>query len=166
MNIEQLKNDFKAGKISKPEYINLMHRQHRMLFDYADFISATDIKRIEIVDGSVIMTSRAAGISIVCDKDDQRIAPIEILNFDNYEKDDFDMIITLIDKEFTVLDIGGNIGWYAINIAKLKKSAKIHSFEPIPKTYDYLTRNLVLNNVKNVYAYNFGFSSKEQDLSF
>jgi len=44
----------------------------------------------------------------------------------------------------------------------MKKSVKVYAFEPIPKTYDYLQRNIALNNVSNIYTYNFGFSNKDK----
>lgn len=166
MTLRELKNDFKNGKIAKADYINSMHELHKTLFEYSEFIKETDIRLIEISDDSVIMTTRTNDIKMICDKDDKRIAPIEILNFDHYEREDFDMIMTLIEDGFRVFDIGGNIGWYSINIAKSKKEVEVLTFEPIPKTFDYLTRNLAINNIANVKPFNFGFSNKEQELTF
>jgi len=166
MTMKELKAAYKSGKLSKPEYINQMHEFHERLFEHADFIMDTDVEKIEIFDGSVVMSMRGSGIRMLCDAEDKRIAPIEILNFDHYEEDDFRTVMQLIDDSFTVFDIGGNIGWYAINIAKSKPKVNVYTFEPIPKTYDYLNKNLELNSIKNTYAYNFGFSNEEQDLIF
>lgn len=166
MTLRELKSNFKKGGIAKADYINSMHELHKTLFEYADFIKGTDIKLIEISDDSVIMTTRMNDIKMICDKDDKRIAPIEILNFDYYEEEDFEMIMRLIDDGSTVFDIGGNIGWYSINIAKSKKDVKVLTFEPIPKTFNYLIRNLAINNIANVQPFNFGFSNKEQELTF
>ncbi|OGP14718.1 MAG: hypothetical protein A2052_03105 [Deltaproteobacteria bacterium GWA2_54_12] len=166
MNLRKLKNEFREGRISKPEYIDRMHEHHRLLFEYAKFIKGTDIKKIEITDDFVIMTSRETDTRIVCDCQDKRIAPIEILNFDDYEKKDFDMILSLVHDGDRVFDIGGNIGWYSINIARAKPNTNVLVFEPIPKTYGYLARNIELNDVKNVEAFNFGFSDVEKEIPF
>jgi FkbM family methyltransferase len=76
------------------------------------------------------------------------------------------MMKLLIDDGFKVFDIGGNIGWYTINIAKAKHNVTILTFEPIPKTYKYLKGNLAINGIDNVYPYNIGFSKEEQELTF
>jgi FkbM family methyltransferase len=112
------------------------------------------------------MTTRSNNVKMACDKYDKRIIPIEILNFDTYEKEALDMILRLIENDSNVFDIGANIGWYSINIAKTKKDVDVFSFEPIPKTYDYLVKNVSLNNISNVRPHNFGFSHRGEDLEF
>ena len=42
----------------------------------------------------------------------------------------------------------------------LFKNSKIFSFEPIPSTYKLFKKNIKVNNLKNVKAYNLGFSNK------
>ena len=145
MSLDGIKKEFAAQKITKPEFIDRMHQQHRLLFEYAALLPGTDIQKIEIVDGQVLMTSRESGIKILCDPDDKRIAPIEILNFGNYEKADADMIFRLVKDGDQVLDIGANIGWYSLNLAKRYPRCKISAFEPIPKTFACLEKNLGLN---------------------
>jgi len=166
MKLTHVKTEYKNGTLSKPDYIDQMHDLHKVLFEYASFLSGTDIRHIEISDDSVIMTSRAAGIKLVCDKDDKRIIPIEILNFDFYEKENIEMVLDLIQDGMNVFDIGANIGWYSLNVAKARMDVKLFAFEPIPKTFQYLQKNLALNNARNVQVFNFGFSNEEKDVTF
>lgn len=166
MHLKELRAQYKNGQLPKQDYINQMHEIHKSLFEYAHFLKETDIGSIEMTDDTVIMTTRTDGIKLLCDKDDRRIIPIEILNFGSYENDVFEMMKVLIEDNFKIFDIGGNIGWYAINIAKAKRNISVFTFEPIPKTYDYLRKNLALNGVDNVSPYNFGFSKEEQELTF
>lgn len=165
MTLAQLRADFREGRIGKPDYIDGMHRLHRALFDYAEFIRETDIGSIEITDGSVVMTTRA-GLRFVVDRDDKRVTPVETLNFGRYEGEDFDMVLRLVEDGATVLDIGGNVGWYSMNIAKARPKATVLTFEPIPRTYAYLLRNLEMNRIGNVRPHNFGFSDGERDIAF
>lgn len=166
MSIKKLEEDFLNGKVAKPDFISRMYKEkHDIIFEYADFIKNRDIKKIEIIDDSVIITSRELGIKIACTRFDERIAPIEILNFRNYEKNDSDMIFKLVNDSNTVFDIGGNMGWYAIGLCKAKKNIDMHTFEPILSTYKTLVDNVKMNNVK-VKVNNFGLSNKKQDLSF
>ena len=165
MGIKELKEDFKNNRINKAEYIIQMHNYHKIFFEYADFISTTDIQRIEISDGQVVTTSREHGIKMLCDPYDRRIAPIETLNFDNYEKTDCDMILQLVEDGQNVFDIGGNFGWYSLVIAK-SKNVRVFTFEPVSRTFNYLKQNVALNGLANIELFNFGFSDQDQTLDF
>lgn len=172
MNLNDTKSAYFAGKISKPQYIDAMYRLHQHLFEYADFLEDTDIGKIEITDGDVIMTSRTTGVKIRCAQQDKRLAPLEILNFNFYEKTDSDMIFKLLtnltnqkEEEVSFFDIGANVGWYTINLAKNFEKVKFFAFEPIPMTFEKLKANVDLNLV-NVNLHNFGFSNQEQELNF
>ena len=166
MTLFNLRAKYQQGKISKSDYITQMYKLHKQLFEYSQFIHDTDIASIEIKDESIIMTSRETGIKMLCIHPDQRIAPIEILNFGYYEKPILSMIFKLIKPNFTIFDIGTNIGWYTLNIAKIFPDAKIFSFEPIPLIFGELKANLDLNGFKNVEIHNFGFSDREDKLTF
>ena len=166
MKIFELEKSYLNGNISKPEYISQAYSQnHDLLFQYSEFIKNKDIQKIEITDDTIIMTSRELGIKMVCNRFDERIAPIEILNFGSYEKEDSDMIFKLVQDGDTIFDIGGNMGWYSIGLFKAKKDVKIHTFEPIPSTYESLIGNAKINGAKIVIN-NFGLSNVQQDLIF
>jgi len=165
MIISEIEKNYLDSNIEKADYISKMYSTHDILFQYSDFIGTRDIQKIEITAKSVIMTSRELGIKMICNRYDERIAPIEILNFKNYEKNDSDMIFRLVQDGDTVFDIGGNIGWYVIGLSKVKNNLDVHSFEPIPKTYENLIANVKLNG-SDVNIYNFGLSDKKQELTF
>jgi FkbM family methyltransferase len=166
MSLFETKARFQAGAITKARYIDEMHASHRCLFDYADFIGATDIATIEITANQVLMVSRSSGIKIVCDRYNKRIAPLEILNFGTYEQTDSDMIFRLIKPGFQVLDVGANIGWYALNIAKVSGAAHVWAFEPVPATFTALQANIELNQLDNIVPYNLGFSDHVGEVVF
>jgi len=168
--LKKLADKYSKLEIEKPEYIENMHKIHSVLFDYSEYIKNTDIQKIVITDDLVTMTSRGTEVTIACDSNDYRIAPIEILNFNYYEKNDSDMIFKIcnnLDSSNPVIfDIGANIGWYAINLAKQFPECKVMAFEPIPKTFSYLETNIGLNLVSNINIYNHGFSDNEKELTF
>ncbi len=166
MNPMDVKKEYEKGHCSKPEYIEKMYQIHAVLFQYSEFIKNTDIRQIEIMDDEVIMTTRASGIKMITEFLDQRTAPIEILNFGGYESDLLTMCHHLIDESSTIFDVGGNAGWYTINFAKSIKNAKLYVFEPLPKTFDLLQRNLQLNKIEDVHLFNHGLSNEEEDLIF
>jgi FkbM family methyltransferase len=166
MSLKRLEEDYLSGKIEKSEYITNMYKEnHDKLFQYADFIKNRDIQKIEIVEDIVMISSKELNIKIICNRFDERIAPIEILNFKNYEKGDSDMIFRLVNDSDTVFDIGGNLGWYSIGLYKNKKDIVIHAFEPIPSTYKCLKENVKINGA-NIVVNNFGLSDKKQECTF
>lgn len=164
--LNSLKQEFKEGKILKQDYRNRMYNYHKILFDYSEFLKYTDIKKIEIIDNNVIMTSRQHGIKIICMKGDVRIAPIETLSADYYEKNDTQMIYNLMEDNFTMFDIGANIGWYSIGIAKHKKNVSVYAFEPILKVFENLKSNLKLNKSNNIKIFNHGFYNENKEITF
>jgi len=167
MKISDTRNAFLEGHLAKPEFIQAMYQEHHSkLFDYADFLKQTNIAAIEISDGTVLMTSRDKGVKMICPLGDYRVAPIEAMNFLNYETTDSAMIMRLVSPEDCVIDIGANMGWYSINIAMTYPSSNVHAFEPIPQTYSFLEKNIHLNHVQNIAAHHFGLSNERKDLTF
>jgi FkbM family methyltransferase len=138
-----------------------MHEKyHQLLFAYSSYLQDTDIAKIEIMDGKVIMTTREHGFRLLCDPNDQRMVPIEMLNFGAYEPNELDGIFSMLSTNSTILDIGANCGFYSLQFAKHYPNSQIYAFEPIPATFQYLQQNLALNNITNVTAYNVGLSSQ------
>jgi len=86
---------------------------------------------------------------------------VSIGAFGVYEADILENIIkkTNNDKKNTVLDIGANIGNHSIFFARYY--SRVISFEPSKITFDILCLNLKLNNIYNVFPYNFGLSTAE-----
>ena len=53
------------------------------------------------------------------------------------------------------LDIGANIGYHTLVMAKSDKVKEVHAFEPDPTNYKNLNKNIVLNHLENkVYTIN------------
>lgn len=167
MSITKTRNQFLNGKITKPEFIKEMYElHHSKLFEYVDYIKNTSIKSIEILDDQLVMTSRENGVKVLCPLGDYRVAPVEALNFLDYETTDSAMIMKLVSDGDCVVDIGANMGWYAMNIAKKFPLCHVHAFEPIPKTFSYLEKNVKINALENVTIRNFGLSNEAKDITF
>lgn len=73
------------------------------------------------------------------------------------------ILYKLINKGMTIIDIGGNIGYYPIMEAILTgTSGKVYVLEPYPPNYDLLSRNIILNDLKkNIIAFPLAASDKE-----
>jgi len=67
------------------------------------------------------------------------------------EKYQTELFKKLVDNGMTVVDIGANIGYYTLMAARLVgKQGRVFAFEPEPKNYDLLVRNVALNKYVNV----------------
>ncbi|HEY9005595.1 FkbM family methyltransferase [Ohtaekwangia sp.] len=166
MSLLQIKKTFAEGKLNKWEYIDKMFDKHSLLFEYPALLQQTDIDKIELNDEGVVMTFRSSGVKMFCSSNDKRLAPFDALNFGSYEQEELQMQVNLMDDDFTIFDVGGNYGWYAIHIASRFPKAKIFSFEPIPDTYHQLVKNIALNHISNINSFDFGFSDKPGSFSF
>ncbi len=163
--LQSLQNKFKGGLIKKEDYIKKMHDLHATLWEYADFLDNKNIDFIKILKSEIVFQTKE-GIQMICDRNDERTTPVEILNFDDYEKEELNMMRTFLKKDSVVLDIGANIGWYTLNIAQNVPNGLIMAFEPVHSVYDYLKKNVILNNIKNVKLYNIALSDKNEKMVF
>ena len=160
-------HDYMSGYLSKEEYIIGNYDDfHRHLFEYSNYLSETNIKEISIEDNCVFFTFRNSGVKIICPSGDHRVAPVEALNFLDYEKDEAWMINRLVKNEDTIFDIGANIGYYSILLAKKYIDSTVHCFEPITTTYEICKQNISLNSLDNIVCNNFGLSDKNGHFTF
>ena len=167
MKLLEIKSEYYNNKIVKINYIQKIYRKyHSSLFEYSDLMRQTDINKIEITDRGLSAVSKAYGIKVFFPKHDHRSAPLESLNFGGYEEKELQVILQIVPKHGNFLDIGANIGWYSLIIAKFYKKLKVHSFEPIKKTYNFLLKNIKCNFLSNVKTYNFGFYNENKKITF
>ncbi len=163
--LTDIEKQYKRGRLSKKAYINLMHKRHFLLRDYQEFINNKNIKAIEINPAGIILKTNS-GIKLLCDPLDKRHIFKEILNFGDYEPAELRLIRRFLKKDSVVLDIGANIGWYSINLSRDLPQGRIIAFEPIPRTYDYLGKNIFLNGLSNIKTYNVGLSRQAGFFNF
>lgn len=64
----------------------------------------------------------------------------------------------------TVVDVGANVGQFAVASAKLFPYARVYSFEPLPECADELRRNVA--RLRNVAVYPFALGEEEGSVDF
>lgn len=62
------------------------------------------------------------------------------------------------------VDVGANVGFVSVFVAKKYPDARIIAFEPAPETFKALERNLALNGIGNVTAINKAVNADGRDL--
>jgi FkbM family methyltransferase len=89
----------------------------------------------------------------------------EIAN-DNFEREYLSLFYSKIHKGDFVIDVGANIGYFTLVASRIVgDNGRVYSFEPVETNYKRLLRNLNLNNVRNVKAFNIGLSDRNETLS-
>jgi FkbM family methyltransferase len=90
----------------------------------------------------------------------------ECLYYDDFEPYTREYLRKKIKSEDVVMNIGANIGLFSIFCAKnLNINGFIYAIEARKKTYEKLTKNIFINGVDNIKAYNLAASDSEGILS-
>lgn len=89
-----------------------------------------------------------------------------IFLYDFYERNTYLNLRKLIQPNFICFDIGANIGFYTLNIARQLHTGSVHCFEPNPIVFQKLRKNILSNNLTNVFSNNFGLSNKPGKATF
>lgn len=71
------------------------------------------------------------------------------------------MLLDTLKKDYVFVDIGANLGYFTVMAGKFLTEGKVYSFDVDNKVVKLLKKNIRLNNLKNVQAYNYGVSDKK-----
>lgn len=165
--IQSLKDQFAAGTLGKPEFIQQALQLHRHLFDYVSITQRTDVREIRIAQDGVRFRLGEDDIWLFAPPDEGRVVPIEVMNFGCYEPEETRVMDLLSEGAVQILDVGANIGWYAVRFAKRETGSQVHAFEPLPTSHAYLQRNIAINGVADrVRSYNYGLSDISGSFDF
>ena len=77
-----------------------------------------------------------------------------------YEKYETAIMMSQIDKNDVVVDVGANIGYYTLLMAQRAK--KVYAVEPDKEIFAILKKNVEENNLKNVVLLNAAASDKKE----
>ena len=71
-----------------------------------------------------------------------------------------------INEGDTILDLGANIGYYSLLASQLiGKTGKVFAFEPEPRNFKILQKNIDLNNYNNIHAFQKAVSDENTSLT-
>lgn len=83
-----------------------------------------------------------------------------------WERRYMDFFCSKIKEGDVVVDVGAYIGFFSLLAPeRVGSTGCVYSFEPVPRNYERLMRNIKVNQAENVKAYNFGLSDKNETLS-
>ena len=163
----ELKQQFQSGSLSKPDFIRSALAVHNTLFDYVNVTRTTDVREILITAAGVSFVLGDEGIRLYAPENEARVAPMEVMNVSHYEPAETRVMDILTADARTILDVGANIGLYAIRFAKRLAHARVFAFEPMPISHAFLQRNVAVNGVgERVSCFNYGLSETSGAVDF
>jgi FkbM family methyltransferase len=158
-SIQSLREAYRTGGLAKADFIAEMNAIHQQLFDYSKLLEETNVGSIHILRNEVVAEFVDPKIRMICPPGDQRIAPIEALNFGFFEAEEINFVRRLFD-------IGANAGFYSLALSSYFPGLEGVAFEPVPLAYGYLKRNLELNGVSKIKPLQMGLSDQAGELVF
>lgn len=81
-----------------------------------------------------------------------------------YQKDRITTALTHTSRRQYAIDIGANIGIFAINFAR-NGFEQIFAYEPEPLNFECLRRNCIAERNKNICCYNFAIGDTEKEIA-
>ena len=83
-----------------------------------------------------------------------------------YEFEVTGLVQSVVKEGMAIVDVGAFCGYYTLLTSHLVgASGKVYSFEPEPRNYGYLQRNMEANSCRNVVAVNQAVSNRNGDQS-
>jgi len=117
-------------------------------------IRKVHLKLIELTKPKII---NVFGYKMILDKQDEAGHSITTDDI----TDEFKKLKKIIKKGDIVVDIGANIGFYTLFFSSLVgKTGKIIAFEPEPRNFEILKKNIEINYLDNVTLYEKAVGSK------
>jgi FkbM family methyltransferase len=81
---------------------------------------------------------------------------------ERFRSQDMQLLLELVRPGDTFVDIGANIGTHSICLgARLSSTTQIYSFEPHPRIFGYMLKNIDTNNIKNIHPFNVALGESE-----
>ncbi len=90
-----------------------------------------------------------------------------LYNIGTYEAGTLAFIKEHLNPGDTYIDVGANIGWHALVAAKaVGPDGAIWCFEPSPRMFNILEKNIDANDFKNAHCFQCGIGNKNEEVKF
>lgn len=101
-------------------------------------------------DADHVVSKLENGMQIIINKHDRCVCRF-IRVTGHWDVNELKVVNKIVQPGFTVVEVGGNFGCYALTMAGLVgEKGKIHTFEANPRVSKYLEESVKLNNLQNV----------------
>lgn len=152
-------------KVIKIEILNVGLRKLLKLNYIYSVIPKTVIERIPVAGKICIQLLNSEKIYFKVDGNDTIVSRLYWKGVEGFEKETISLFMKLLKFTDTVLDIGANTGAYALIAATDNFQRKVYAFEPVPKVFKYLKRNVELNKADNLQINSSAITNYDGDIT-
>lgn len=174
MRPKDIVEQYRGGGLSKREAYSALFESVRPVFQVSNLMETLDMTwtlgvhgggAIASINIPVSKTGEQFSIKLYIDEQDYTQIPFDyIVNGRLPEREELQIFFSLLPDDGVFIDIGANIGWYSILAAM--SGANVYAFEPMPETYQRLTRNIALNSVPQIKTFAVGLGEKRAAETF
>lgn len=168
MNIAKLRDAYALGEIPRDEFWLRAQQEYRRTREHSSLPANGVVRRIRNAGGDLIIELHD-GLRMRWDPEDLRTAPNMLLNHGAYEPQELQILREIARHAQIVFDVGANVGWYTLNIARAiaRRGGHLYAFEPIPSTFQTLQENVRLNALQSCTTLSqLGLGEKADDVEF
>lgn len=83
----------------------------------------------------------------------------ELVEHGTREQASVDYVKKIVKSNWTIIDIGANLGYYALLEARL--GGFVHAVEPIKRSFETLNKSIEVNGYKNIKAYHLAIGDQD-----
>ncbi len=166
-SLADLQQAHAQGQLSKADFIAQACALHQQLWAYQAQLERSEVHEIHLRADGVRFLMGEEAVWMEAPAGEARVAPLEALNFGAYEPEETAVMNLLSAGAHCILDVGANIGYHALRLALREPNATVHAFEPLPQSYEFLSRNIAANALADrVRAYAYGLSRQSGSFEF
>lgn len=137
-------------KIIRIKIFNLLLRNLLKLSYFSSIISRKNIEKVPVIGKIDLQLPNSKRLYLQADGSDKIATRLYWKGINGFEDDTLQLFIKLLRFADTVLDIGANIGIYALIAATDNPNRKVYAFEPVPRIVKCLKQNIQLNKADNL----------------
>jgi len=132
-------------------YIKILNALlRRLVRPFSSIIPKNIINRIPVIGIISLQLPNSKKLYLYTDGNDPITSILSWRGIDAYERSTIKLFIKLLRYSDSVFDIGANIGIYALIAAIDNPNRNVYAFEPVPRVFDYLKKNVEINRLHNL----------------
>jgi len=81
-----------------------------------------------------------------------------LTRYGSYEGEVASILPKLITRETTFVDVGANMGYFTVMCSRLSRA--VYAYEPVPAEFERLSKNIAINGLRNVRAFQCAVSKE------
>ena len=139
------------NQVSRAEFKQLLDELSEgssVLPKLSDYLNGGPKRSIIIDNDGIFLHLDESNAYFVWDPLDPRTAVASLVTIGTYEILETRILQTLARSSSVIIDIGANVGYYTVLLAKSQPSGGfLHAFEPFPASYDVTSRSVAKNDL-------------------